>query len=109
MRFVVKPFDCGMLNGGVCTLDLPIGPRMLWLCGTMVNVVLGTSVLKCISTEEFALGNDLSDHWRCRSVSAWRGKLYAVAHHERGGRAASGGALRFQMAHPLGLLLHWSR
>lgn len=52
--FVVEALDGGFLEGTVHAFDLAIGPGVLGLGQTMVNIGLGTGELEGMSAEEFS-------------------------------------------------------
>ncbi len=61
VALVVEPPDGRLLNGTVHPLDLTIGPRMLRLCGAMLDVVLGASVFEGMGLEALAICDGLLD------------------------------------------------
>jgi hypothetical protein len=74
---VVAP-DSRFLDRAVHPLDLTIGPGMARLGQAMIDVILGTSVLKGMSAEDLASFHGFFDQRGCRTGVARRGEVGAV-------------------------------
>ena len=55
MALVVEALDCGFLDGPVHSLDLSVGPGVLWFGQPMVDIVSGAGEFESLSTEERAV------------------------------------------------------
>lgn len=60
MSVVVEPLDGGLFQGPVHAFDLTVGPRMVWLCQSMIDVGFGTDQIDADTSERFTfLQHDL--------------------------------------------------
>ena len=53
VSLIVEAFDCRLFDSSVHSLDLSVGPRVLGLSETMIDVVLGTGQFKGMATKAF--------------------------------------------------------
>jgi hypothetical protein len=49
--------DCGFLGGSVHSLDLSVGPGVLWFGQPMIDIVFGTGEFESVSTEPLLHGH----------------------------------------------------
>jgi hypothetical protein len=78
MAVVVVASDSRVLDGSVHPLNLTIGPGMPQLGQAMVHIVLGTSILKGMGSEELAAFHRFLDQRDRRSGVAGRGEVDAM-------------------------------
>jgi hypothetical protein len=71
MALVVEALDCGFLDGSVHSLDLSVGPGVLWFGQPMIDIVFGTGEFENVSTEERASCDGLFDHANSQATAAW--------------------------------------
>ena len=76
--FVEEALDGRVLNGAVHSLDLTVGPRVLWLCGAMIDPCFCAGELEGVRPEEFSLCQSFLDLRDRRASSARRRELDAV-------------------------------
>lgn len=75
---VVEAFDGCFLDRPVHPLDLAVGPGVLGLSGSVIDVVSGACQFEGMGTEAFAVGDSLLDQRYCRSTTARGGKMDAI-------------------------------
>lgn len=78
MAAVVEAMDGGFLDGPTHALDLAVGPRMLGLGQTVIDVVLGAGILEGVSPEALAIGHCLLDLRDGVAASARRREVDAI-------------------------------
>ena len=78
VRVIEVAMDGGLLDGPVHSLDLSIGPRVLWLCKPVINVVGCASILEGMASEQLALRTHLPDICWCPALTGRIGKLNAI-------------------------------
>ena len=65
---VIAPNRC-VLDGPVHSLNLSVGPGMVGLCQTMVDIVLGADQYEPMAVQPCLLGDQLTDLGRCPAVA----------------------------------------
>ena len=96
MCFVEVPFHGGFLDGAVHALDLTIGPRMLRLRQSMINVVARASVFERMRPEQLPPRHHVFDLlWRPR-VSPRIREVNAVVREDRVDLVRNGSDERMQ-------------
>ena len=58
---VVEAFDRRILDRPVHPLDLTVGPGMLWLGGSVIDIVSGAGVLEGVRPEAFTISHGFLD------------------------------------------------
>ncbi len=71
MALLVEALDCGFLDGPVDSLNLAVGPRVLWFGQPMVDIVSRAGEFKSVSTEERAICDGLFDLANSQATAAW--------------------------------------
>lgn len=75
---VVEAPDSGFLQRSVHSLDLTVGPRMVGLGQSVLDVVLGAGILEGMGPEDLTAVHGLADQRRCGCDVAGRGEVDAV-------------------------------
>ncbi len=75
---VGEAFDGGFFEGSVHALDLAVGPGMLGLGESVVDIGLGAGELEGMSAEEFSLFERELDLGGCETAIAGRGEVHTV-------------------------------
>jgi hypothetical protein len=75
---VVIALDGGLLDRTVHSLDLPVGPGMLWLGQPMLDAELGAGVFEAVSPDGLAFGQGFDNQGDGRSAGARRCEMCAV-------------------------------
>jgi hypothetical protein len=70
MALVVEALDCGFLDGPVHSLNLAVGPRVLWFGQPMVDIASRAGEFKSVSTEERAVCDGLFDLANSQATAA---------------------------------------
>ena len=83
MGLVVEPFNGRVFDRSVHPFDLAIGPWVLRLGRAMINIVARTGEFECVGSEQFAIGDRLSDQRHCRAAGTWRGEVGAIIREHR--------------------------
>ncbi len=76
MGLIVEALDGGVLDGAVHPLDLPVGPGMLGLGETVVDIIPGAGDFEGVGAEELFTRNHLLDLGRCPTLTI--GEVNAV-------------------------------
>src|SRR6266567_388728 len=78
MSLIVEAFDGRLLDGAVHALDLSVGPRVLGLCETMVDVLLRASEFEGVSAEDLVPLQHSLDLDRSPAIAARLGEVRAI-------------------------------
>ena len=78
MVIIVEALDGRVLDGAIYTLDLTIGPGMLWPRRAMIDAGLRTGIFEGVRPKEFTFRHGLSNERHGRSARPWCRKLDAV-------------------------------
>ena len=82
MAVVVVAPDGGFPERSVHALALAVGPGVIGLGQSMIDVVLGTGELEAVRPDEFSAVESLTDDLCCRGHIAGRGELHPIARWE---------------------------
>ena len=66
------------LDRGIHAFDLAVGPRVVWLGESVINIVTGTREFESVSPEDLASGQGEFDVLGCRSGIARRSEVGAI-------------------------------
>lgn len=78
MAFVMEAFDGCLFDGPVHSLDLTIGPGMLWLGEAVLDLVSGTGNVEGVCPEWRLVFNHLFDVRHGPAVSGGIGEVCAI-------------------------------
>ena len=78
MDFVIEAFGRRILDRPVHAFDLAVGPRMLGLCETMIDIGLGTGVFEGMGSEGLLACDQLLDLGGCPALATGIGEVQAV-------------------------------